>query len=146
MSRDVGWLSVTDISDKMSVPLSRIKKSKNKFFLGCLPTEDGTERFSETSAVTYQSTLLNIWEERRCYLHRGERLKSRTLPRAKSVENFVPGLDLRLYSEKERLSKLLPQYGLTLRILILKISQILFKYTTRLIERDLRTQCSSCGF
>jgi hypothetical protein len=67
-------LAVTDVSGQSSGSIFKGHAVKLKWTTCSLNMEP--IRCPETSVIDYQSTLRNISEERRFYLHREERLKS----------------------------------------------------------------------
>jgi hypothetical protein len=75
--RSVECSSVPTFRDNLSVPSSKVNKSKKKpFFLDVLTLEDGTDRLSRNVGTELHSTLRNIPNERRSHLSlSGFRLK-----------------------------------------------------------------------
>ena len=67
--RSVDWYFVTDVSGQ---PIGPILNGQAVLIL-----EDGTDRFPETSATNYHSTLPKIPEDQIPHLHRGGSLKSK---------------------------------------------------------------------
>jgi hypothetical protein len=70
---DMSGNSLPTFRDNLSVPFSRVKKSKKT----SLPLKMEPIGCPETLVQNYHSTLRNIPEEHRCHLHRGGSLKSR---------------------------------------------------------------------